>query len=360
MHVSRCFAVVALGLIACGDGGGGSTPQPDATVIPPDAAPPDGPTLPPGCDFLEANDQGNDLLDMGTAETTNLTFSQSTTVCGVINPGHFDAMNETVDSDAFALTLTAPATVLVTLAGAGAEALAGVDVLVVTEGMEGLELVASGSLFNSHAVAGATLPAGNYMLVMIAENPADAAAAINYKIRVVTDDPATRCGKLTATANYTEANDGANNTGNDMVDVRFETTPARALTADANDAPEPTAITTAAGTKYRITGTAANVNAGDEYMDRDTFLIRTGADTNQLAIRLNWPGTTVDFDYLLFPAGASEEIAGSTQIANMEDEFATFAVLPDTDYWLWIAPYDGSTMLPTTYDASVCAESFTP
>src|SRR5436853_133045 len=108
-------------------------------------------------------------------------------------------------------------------------------------------------------------PAGcDYAELADAANAAAATTSIDYKLKIVVDNPTTRCGKITAAANYTEAKDGANSVGNDMVDVRYVMggTMNRVLTA-ATDAPEPTGIVTAAGTNYRITGTHANLDAAD-------------------------------------------------------------------------------------------------
>jgi hypothetical protein len=153
-----------------------------------------------------------------------------------------------------------------------------------------------------------------------------------------------------------------------MVDVRFTQDPAmnRVLTALATDLPEPTNIVTAAGTKYRLSGSSAAVQAADEYTDRDTFLIETGADTDQLSIRLNWTGTTSDHDFMVFEENTITDIASGTLIGNTEPEFVTFAVKPATKYWVWTGTYDtledGTTLptLPAPYDVSLCAESFTP
>ena len=50
--------------------------------------------------------------------------------------------------------------------------------------------------------------------------------------------------------------------------------------------------------KYRISGTSADVNAADEYRVRDTYFLTTGAATDQMSVRVNWPTATVDFDYM--------------------------------------------------------------
>jgi hypothetical protein len=357
MRLSCLIAALTLTAAACGDDG--STPLVDGPVTPIPDASPDGPVLPAGCDFAELNDGGNDILAGGSAEATNLTLAQSSTMCGTINNGHF--ADGAVDLDTYSITLAADSSVLLSVAGTGLEAIDGVDVLIVSDDGQGnLGIEGSGIFLGDHAIANADLAAGTYQLVVLASAAADIAGPVDYKLKIAVDMPTTRCPKATAAANFTEANDGAQSTGNDMVDVKFLADPPRALTANAADAPEPTAITTANGMTYRFTGTSANVNAADEYMDRDTFLFKTGPMTNQISVRLNWPGTTDDFDFLIFPADTTDDFASGTRVSNMEDEFATFAVLPNTDYWLWIGSYDGSTGLPVTYDATICDAPFTP
>ncbi|MBS1118048.1 MAG: hypothetical protein H6Q90_276 [Deltaproteobacteria bacterium] len=363
---------LALVLAACGGGGGSNNNSPDAAPLPDSQPlPPDGPVLPVGCDYAELNDASNDDLSAsGAAEATNITFAASTVLCGKLDSTHFAPAQNVgdpglVDIDSFAVTLAADASVLVTLAGAGAEALTEVDVVVFDD--QG-NAASSGVLQTSHAVFIADLPAGSYKFSAIASNAAATTAAIDYKIKIVTDVPATRCPQSADTATFTEANDGGASVGNDMLDVQFNVDPNVAITA-ATDTPEPTGVVTAAGTKYRLSGVSGNVNAADEYTDRDTFLIETGADTNQLTIRLNWTGTTSDHDYMVFEENTIVDIASSTNISDSSDtnpEFQTFPVKPSTRYWVWTGTYDTladnatAPTLPAPYDLSVCAESFTP
>lgn len=351
MRLPRMLTIVSLVVAACD---GSSSNNPDASTTP------DPPPLPLGCDFAELADASNDdLSELGTAEVTGLTFATASTICGTIDTGHFDALNEVVDIDSYTFAIGEPSQLLVHLTGGGAEALALVAVLVFDADNK---IVASGIFHGTHLVFNASLAAGSYTLTMGAINDAAISTPIAYKLGLVADDPLARCGTITAAAQATESNDGAEHAGNDMVDVRFggASELRRVLTA-ADDAPEATGVTTAVGMKYRFTGSNASVNAADAYMDRDAFLIKTGVETNQLSIRVDWGGSTVDIDFMLFPVtGMPREIASAIAIGNSGPEFATFAVVPDTEYWLWIASYDGSTGLPITYDASVCAERFAP
>ncbi|MGE3544271.1 MAG: hypothetical protein AB7L28_10075, partial [Kofleriaceae bacterium] len=214
-------------------------------------APIDGPELPEGCDFAELADATNDnILNMaGVPEATGLSFSAATTtVCGAVNTGHFDDMNQVVDIDTFTISVAANSRVLLTMQGAGIETLGEVNVFI-----DGEDSSITAPVYGNQAVANGSLAAGEYTITVLAFNPTAPAADVSYKVKIVPDDPDTRCATATAAADFTEANDGANNTGNDMVDVRFSGDAAtrRVLTA-AVDSAEPTGLTMASGTTYRL------------------------------------------------------------------------------------------------------------
>lgn len=320
-----------------------------------DAAP-DAVLLPPGCDYLELSDPTNDLtITNGMPEQTGLTFTQSTTICGKLDRGHFDGASLDLDSDSYTLAIAERSQLLVSFAGAGSEALASIEVQVLDAT---LAVVDRGAFLGSHVGFSTTLDPGTYTVAVFAKSSGDIAASIDYKLRLVADVPETRCARVTGAAAYTEAADGAASTGNDMVEVRYLDVPHRALTAAA-DAPEPSGIVTTAGTNVRITGTSAAVSAPDEFHDRDTYLVTTGAH-DQLAVRVDWAGTTADLDFLVFPENNSEEIAGGTAVAKQAPEQATFPVLPNTRYWLWIGAYDTSGNAAVPYDVTLCPTQFTP
>lgn len=161
---------------------------------------------------------------------------------------------------------------------------------------------------------------------------------------------------------------------NDVVNVRFNQkneADNRTLTASPTDQPDNQATPlTVNTTPLRIDGTAdlGGDQITDEYFERDTYLITTGATTTQLSVRLEWDGATSDHDWMLFkevPAGGelADEVAGGTLIADT-GEFGTFAVEPNTNYWLWTGVYqvraDGSTppTLPQAYDFSLYGVAF--
>jgi hypothetical protein len=217
-----------------------------------------------------------------------------------------------------------------------------------------------GFFIHDHGVFSSHLVAGTYDISVEAYANADAAAAIPYKVKVAIDAPDTRCPKITAAANYTEAHDGVTNRDNDMIVVDYSAMPYYNPTTLPTDVPEPTGIAVAAGTNYRISGSSAAVTLSGSYFDADTYLFTTGPTTDQLSIRLNWPSTTADLDDYLFPAGSTNPLQTTDNVALTEPEFRTVAVTPSTSYWLWVGAFSSSTNLPASYDFSICGETFTP
>ena len=346
------FVYVVMILGACG-GSGSDTKTPDAPDNPDIDAAIDAPPGMVTCAFNEAADATN--INTPGAEATNVMFSGTKTgICGQINNGHF--ANMSVDIDAYKFATAADADLLINLTG-NVGALTRVVVQVGTTGGQSRNV----ALFEGdHATASVRLPAGEHIVAVGAFNGTDIAAPIPYTITLVPDAPATRCAKVTAAANFTEANDGATNNGNDMISVDDGASPPTRLTVSPADNPEPTALTLASGTNYRITGSSAAVDPADSYEDRDTFLFTTGATTTQLSVRLNWTSTSADFDYRVFPPASTLSVTGALTTGLVEDEFQTFAVKPNTMYWLWVGAYDGATGQPTAYDATLCPETFAP
>lgn len=347
------FALPLLLLAACGD---------DAPVQPVDAPPVAidaaiDAAVPTGCDYAEQSDLTNDDVSStaGTPEVTGLTFATKTVVCGSLEAAHFDG-DITVDVDGFTLTLAADADVLVRLhgTGLGGPELVGVEVY---GGATFNQLVGSNTVIGDHAVTAMHLPAGTYELTAFALNSTAIASSLPYRIEVVTDAPATRCAELT-TGGYAEAADGGASTGNDMIRLVSGTPPA--LTASTADAPEPTAFSITGGMSYRVTGSAADVATADTYEDVDTYAFATAASTNELAVRLTWPGTATNLDYLLFEAGSADPVIRAIATANQGPELRTFAVKAGTSYWLLVGAKTGTGGLPAAYTATLCGGTFTP
>jgi hypothetical protein len=231
-------AVVCL-LACCGD----NTVVPDALVA--DAAP-DTPTPPAGCDWAELFDADNHTMP----ELTNLAFKTQLVMCGRVDTA--------LDSDAFGFSLAGGRAIRVELAGElGA---LGVELSIVNRFGDPLT---TSRFVGAHAVTAAALPAGSYGVAVRMLD--ETAAPIAYTMAITAD--VSTC-HVTGAAAFTE-----NNAPNDVVEVRFTGDPAlrRVLT---NGSPASTNLTI--GPSVRITGTSANVDAPDEFRDRDTFAITTG------------------------------------------------------------------------------------
>ena len=109
-------------------------------------------------------------------------------------------------------------------------------------------------------------------------------------------------------------------------------------------------------------GVVANVVALDDYRDRDAFLVRTGPETRELSLRGGWEHNAgVDLDVHVFRAGdPSLDISfrGAAAVGVGSDELTTMAVLPETDYWVWVGAYDGNQPdLPLDYSITLCSSS---
>jgi hypothetical protein len=321
------------------DGNGGDGMPVDAAVIP--------------CGYTELQDTTNN--GSAGAEMTNLTFASPTVLCGDIDEDHFDSINSRVDIDSFRVSAASTATVLIHLTAPGAEELDVVAIQVLNS--TGTSILKVGRFVGDHGTAQLSLPAGDSIIGVVAQNSSAIAAPIPYRLKIVGDDPSARCTQGSAVATYNESGDGGNDTDNDMVQF-FNGSNQKFLTSTGGDSAE--SVSTGVGA-LELDGTSAPVNAqGDSYFDRDTYEIVTGATTNQLSVRLNWAATTIDFDFLvLFPNTPVSFGAGLTG-SFTQDEFDTIAVEPNTKYWVWVGADDVSTGLPASYQATVCGVQFSP
>jgi len=347
------------GVAACGGDGHRSTdaaPAPDAAM--PDAGP-------PRCGYTEKSDATNDPTAASTggprAEPTMLTVgAKPQTLCGTINTGHFNADTQTVDADAYRVTSDGTTNLVVRFFGSpGASAMVDFSVFVF-DTAEIPTLLFGGSnnsIVRDHGAFLHALPAGMYDIVVTVHNATDLAALFDYTVQLAPDGPM-RCPAVTAPASYTEAADGTG-ADNDVLAVDFDLDPAFQLTANTADVAEPTGLTIDGLKPIRIAGSSANEDAEDDYMDRDTYLVRTGAMTNELTLRLNWADAQTNLDYIVLPAGKTEELGDSSSLEGNE-EYNVVAVQPDTSYWIWVASHDGSTGLPAAYDLTICGSSLVP
>jgi hypothetical protein len=303
------------------------------------------------CDYNEASDPTNGAS--ATPEETGITYATKTVLCGNVNTGHYDSTNELVDQDIYKLTFSADTDLIIHFTGNPQ----GLDDLAVQVAQTNAR-AGYGTYVKDHGALVAHVTAGDWYIVLGAFKAAtDAAAGHAYRIQIETDTPG-RCAHVT-TGGFSEIADGSTNKDNDMIEYDAEANPTKRLTTTTADMPEASGVALAPGMQYRLTGTAENVDTPDDYMDRDTYEFTTGPTTNELSVRLNWPGTTRDFDFLVVPQATVTPVGTGLDNVMMEDEFETFSVKPNTTYWLWVGAYDGAA-LPTTYDATLCGATFTP
>ncbi len=343
-----------MALAACGDDSGSS--RVDGAVDSLDGTRDGGDAMQQvGCSFEEAADATNDLIS--TSEMSGLTISATRVdICGTINNTHYDATNEIVDADFYRFTIAADTDILVHLTGSGIGAADDTVMQVRKIGASGF--FGFGIVEGDHGTIATRLVAGEYAIGVGTFHSASIAAPVAYRFSITTDAPLTRCPAKTDTTTHAE---GADNGANNVVDYESTANPESTLSNSGSDTPEVTGITAAPGTAYLVTGTSANVNPGDDYMDRDTYAFTTGATTNQMSVRLNWTTTPTDLDFRVYPQSTVNplSIVGGLDDSDMEHEFETFAVKPNTTYWLWVAAEDGSTA-PATYSATLCGETFSP
>lgn len=308
---------------------------------------------PLSCDYTEQSDTTNDYLaDSPGVEDTGLTYANSQMViCGVLNNGHYDSNYGSVDIDNYSFTAAADGNVLVTLRG-NPTALGAISSIGLFGYNPDTGATVGGYFTGDHAVVSLALTAGTWQFDMESYDNQDASASTDYQLVFQPDFPAQRCARLTSTATYTEALDGAGSTGNDAVAVNFDYDPSMWMLSSQ---PEPTGIAMTGGMRYRVSGVSADIAAVDSYFDRDTYLVTTDATTNQLSFRLDTATATADFNYYVFPAGDTFPLA---QTALASSTFATLAVAPSSSYWVWVGAASDSTGLPASYDVTLCSETF--
>lgn len=366
--LARC-AAAALLLSACGgDDGDASDAGPGTDgAAPIDAVTTDASIVDCAADHQERGDGQNDpITGDGAAEATELLLSASGepfTVCGQIDPAH--SVGSIADGDAFAFELTGnnPSSIRIEMVAPGGADLDGLALRLYEAGEGPPVERAKGVFRNGYAlVAGLSLEPGLYWLGVTAGLPLPD-APVGYTITVSRNEYT--CAADGGAPDFTEAGDGAGR-GNDMVTILYPAPPA--ATASGADDAEATGETLAAGEVVHLRGiSAALASDGDSYLDRDTFLIATGADTTELEVRLTWPDPigedAADLDLYLFAAGAlDEEFSGrlGAVAGDQDDETFTINVDPSRSYWLWVGAFDdtdsgGGGALPETYDVTLCA-----
>jgi hypothetical protein len=345
-------------LIACGDNKGDHHPDGGKT---PDAAPDAMPPL--TCAYTEMADAMNDDVSsqQGMPEETMLSFTAPMMICGKLDNTHYVGNQQLIDIDSYVFTVPADSMGLVRFTAPGAEAYDSVFIEITAMNVNSFEF---GEFAGNHAVLRADLPPDDYIVTVQSFDATAPAAALDYKL-VIVPDVATRCAKSTAAADYTESHDGATADGNDMIEVRYGPSGSRSKTANVADVPEPTGFTIAPNMTYHAVGentkpTVAPLSWMDSFQDRDTYEITASSTTNELSVRVNWPGNTANFDMMVFDKDGIIEQAVGYYTRNMEDEFTTMAVVPGASYWVWVGADDASTGQPITYDLTLCGATFTP
>ena len=312
----------------------------------------------PTGDFIEADDGNNDLFTGGAgtpaAEASGLTVDATGTITigGCLDPIHANSDGGVSDADFYTITVGTASQLRIMVTSPAADAATSLHAGLWDPDLD----VVAIEIYQTPGVliVSANVAAGLYTLGVWDELPG-ATGIITYSAAVTQYD--LTCDNVTAAADYTEAADGSGR-DNDMIAVEW-VADGIVLTAAA-DSPELTGLTLDAGSNYRISGVSADLVAdADEYRDRDTFLITTGAATTELNIRLNWPDDDDDMDMILFPVDSVDIINSGTYIGVANDEQFGVRVNPSTSYWLWVATYDdGATSLPVNYDVSICATTF--
>jgi hypothetical protein len=231
------------------------------------------------------------------------------------------------------------------------------------------QLLVAGDVVGVAGVANSTahLPAGACHLSMFADGANALTTSRDYKVRLVPATPATWCPKITAAADYTEAHDGANSDGNDVITYKPYPGAMITPTALATDAPEPTGITLNPGDARRLTGINAAVPpvVPSGWSDPDTYEITTGPSTTELTWRLNWAATNANLDVSIYPeatlATQPTFISSGFQSLSHEAETDVTAVLPNTKYLVWVAAgLTPAVTMAVPYDISLCGATFTP
>jgi hypothetical protein len=334
--VKKYLPLVALA-VACGD---------DAPTAPDAAAQADAEVRPDAgdpCDHREQDDAGNETA----AESSGIVLGGERRICGQVDSKYdTDQYSFRVGDGRVLMRLSAPGNML--------------DALEATVVDHGTAVVRG-----VHGVVAFSAENGTLTVVVQADDADELVEPVAYEVLLQPDDPASRCPTGVGPPAYMESHDGAGNLDNDVVSIEWEPAYAGSLTAAPADVPETSAsaLTVSAGMTYLATGSAGvNAAATDAYQDRDTYLIASGGETNELSVRVAWTGPSGDFDFVVFPVATDElgpALVMGTHRGESSPEFATTAVFPSTSYWLWVGSADGSPV-PSPYTLTLCGASFTP
>jgi hypothetical protein len=355
MMRTSCALLAVAASTACGGGGGG----PDAFVIG-DAGPEvDG--LAGDC-VDEADDDGNDTDGEPTGSIAGI--GDPVRICGRIaerEPGPGDLVDidmyriEAGDAERLLIRLVADGGLLEQVA---VEVYASEDAVVDGED----RYLGGASVLGTHGVFVADADPAGYVVVVVGINGVRPTSALDYELRIVADDPLARCPDAEQ-ADYVEQLDSeAGNVENDVVQLKD----GYPLTGSPLDTPEPSGpeLTIAPDGVHGVDGEiGVHVLPVDEsYLDRDTYVVATGANTNQLDVRVRWTDgkKPSDLDWYLFDDRGEEPPILIRRSSSTENpELQTAAVLPSSTYWLVVGSYAGSA--PTQpYQITVCGTEYSP
>ncbi len=359
LRPAGCLVLV---LGACG-GGDNSPPAsdagPSAEIV--DAAEAgDGAIVQCQADHQESLEERNDRIinEANQVEPTGLVLSRQGgfSVCGQLDPAQESGVFADVDVYEFSVSSDQDVRILLSL-DEGSNS-GSVDLLLL--GADGPSTISEAKLIGNIGLTHRVVPPGTYWVAVLAKAPLGT-ATVPYRIDISPDE--VDCLADGPSPNdYTESLDGKDSRGNDTLEIRYEKSSAFSETANSSDEPEPTTIVIDPGDRTTIRGVVADVEALDDYRDRDAYLIRTGSETRELSVRGSWlHDAGVDLDIHIFAAGVPEtdlSFRGAASVGTGSDELATMAVLPSSDYWMWIGAYDGNQpQLPLDYSITLCGAS---
>jgi hypothetical protein len=298
------------------------------------------------CDHTELDD----VADGAAPEVTHLTLgADGRTVCGNVDGGHYDSLTKIVDVDRYRVTFAGQDALAVELEPLdGADALSRLSVQIFDTAADP-RLVADQAWDPAydHGAFASELAPGDYAVVVTARAAGDiAGGTIGYRVHAAP----VRCDP-DAHASYTEADEA----GNDALKVDEEDTP---IVAAAAGTAEPTNLKLSLYGHYMVAGTATAGATVGNYVDSDTYAVTTDRDVDELTIRLDWTGIA-DLDTMVVDADTLAIAGLGVVTSTTSGELATFAVKPQTRYFVWVGAFMGSTG-STPYALTMCANQMVP
>ena len=302
------------------------------------------------CHYTELDDVGNG----SAAEMTMFTLDKKMqSVCGNVDGGHYDPVQKLVDVDRYRVTVAGTGELVIHIDPMdGVEALDGIRVQIFDTAVNP-RLYAEGAFDKAydHGAFVTVLPPGDYDVIVAAAASGDIVSGqVPYRLRF-TPDPSLQC-KPETKGGFIEALAP----GNDAVTADFTKDPSFMMGTGAS---ETTKLTFGGGHHYRISGGVQAAAAQGGYVDNDVYAVKTGTGVNELTTRLDWDGADADLDVALLDATTLAPAGLSVTTQKGGGEFATFAVLPKTDYLLWVGAFDPAPT-GTAYGVTVCAAHYTP